>query len=172
MDSKHHTPGEAMGGHAAPAPHPPIPPGAIAYEKTDIDARSITRIAIALAVLTVGSAGIAFGLFRLLGERAEGNDPPPPPLSRPAEGRRPPEPRLQTAPLADLAAIQEEERRALSGYGWADEAGGVARIPIEEAMALYVGQASRSGAQSPAAAPSAPPSPAAPPPPSPQAGHR
>jgi len=171
MDSKHQTPKEAMGGHAAPAPRPVIPPGAIAYEKTDVDARSIVRVAIVLVVLVAGSAGIALGLFRLLGERAEGSDPPPPPLSRPGEGRRAPEPRLQTAPVADLAAMQEEERRALSGYGWADEAGGVARIPIEEAMALYVGQAARSAAASPApsASPSAVPSPS--PVASPRAGH-
>jgi len=165
MDSKHQTPKEAMGGHAAPAPLPVIPPGAIAYEKTDVDARSIVRIVIVLAAIIAGAAGIAFGLFRLLGERAEGSDPPAPPLSRPAEGRRAPEPRLQTAPAADLAAIQEEERRALSGYGWADEAAGVARIPIEEAMALYVGQAARSAAASPAPSPA--PSRARPPSPGP-----
>lgn len=160
---EHKSPAEAMGGHAAPAPLPVIPPGAIAYEKTDVDARSIVRIAIVLAVVIAGAAGIAFGVFRLLGERAERNDPPPPPLSRPAEGRLAPEPRLQTAPPADLAAVQEEERRALSGYGWADEAAGIARIPIEEAMALYVGQAARPLA---AAAASPPPSP------SPPAGRR
>ena len=160
MDLDKKTPAEAMGGHEAPAPRPAIPPGAIAYEKTDIDAGGILRIAIALAVLTAGAAGIAFGVFRLLGEREERNDPPAPPLSRPAEGQRAPEPRLQTAPAADLAVLQEEERRALAGYGWADEAGGVARIPIEEAMALYVGQAVRSQAMT-AASPS----------PSPPAGH-
>ena len=141
---------------------PAIPPGSIAYEKTDVDARSIVRIAIVFAVLTAGSAGMALGVFRLLGARAERNDPPPPPLSRPAEGRLAPEPRLQTAPAAALAALQEEERRALAGYGWADEAGGIAHIPIEEAMALYAGEAARS-----ASAPSPSPSPS----PSPQAGH-
>ena len=161
MDTERKTPAEAMGGHAPPAPMPVIPPGAVAYEKTDVDARSIVRVGMVLAVVTVGAVGIAFGLFRFLGERVERNDPPPPPLSRPAEGRQAPEPRLQTAPAADLAAVQEEERRALAGYGWADEAAGVARIPIEEAMALYVGQAAQ-----PLAAAAASPSP------SPQAGQR
>ncbi len=157
MDARHQTPKEAMGGHEPPAPRHVIPPGEIAYEKTDIDARSVTRIAIVLAVVAIASAGVAFGVFRLLGERAERNDPPPPPLSRPAHsGPGAPEPRLQTAPVADLAAIQDEERRLLTGYGWADEAGGMGRIPIEEAMALYVGQAARpSPAPQPAASPSA-----------------
>ena len=164
MDSEHKTPREAMGGHAPPAPRPVIPPGTVAYERTDVDARSIARIAIVLAVAIAGSAGVALGLFRLLGERAERNDPPAPPLSRSGGGSRAPEPRLQTAPAADLAALQEEEHRMLAGYGWADEAAGVARIPIEEAMALYVGQAARPQA-APAASPPAAlsPSPSAPP---------
>jgi hypothetical protein len=159
VDIEHKTPAEAMGGHAPPAPLPVIPPGTVGYEKTDADLRVIFRIAIVLAVLTAGAAGVAFGLFRLLGERAESNDPPAPPLGRSAEGRLAPEPRLQTGPAADLAAMQEAERRALSGYGWADEAAGIARIPIEEAMALYVAQAPRSKAE---AAPSPSPSPTAP----------
>lgn len=162
MDSKHETPKEAMGGHQPPAPRAPITPGQIAYEKTDIDPKSITRIAIVLAIATVAAAGIAFGLFQLLAKRSERNDPPPPPLSRPAGMALAPEPRLQTAPVADLAAIQAEDRRALGEYGWADEAAGVARIPIEEAMALYAAQAARLPPASPSPLPS----------PSPQAGPR
>jgi hypothetical protein len=159
MDTRHQTPKEAMGGHHPPAPVPVIAPGQIAYEKTDIDPRSITRIALALTVMTVASAGVAFGVFRLLGEREKGNDPPPPPLSRPARGSQAPEPRLQTAPVADLDALQQGERRALTGYGWADEAAGVARIPIDEAMALYVARGAAPLPAPSAAAPSPVPSP-------------
>ncbi len=104
----------------------------------------------------------AFGLFRALGAREARQDPPPPPLGRSDEGRLPPEPRLQTAPAGELAALVEDEQRALTGYGWVDEKAGVARIPIEEAMALFVG-----GMRAPAAAaaPSgAPPSGMSPPP--------
>jgi hypothetical protein len=157
MDIKHETPKDAMGGHLPPAPHAPIPPGEIAHERTDIDPKSVTRIATVLAIGTVVAAGIAFGLFQLLANRSERNDPPPPPLSRPAGTALAPEPRLQTAPVQDLAAIRAEDRRALGEYGWADEARGVARIPIEEAMALYAAQAARPGPASPAPAPSASP---------------
>ena len=151
MDSRHQTPKEAMGGHQPPAPHAPIPPGQIAHERTDIDPKSVTRIASVLAIATVVAAGIAFGLFQTLVKRTERNDPPPPPLSRPAGTALAPEPRLQTAPVVDLAAIQAEDRRVLAGYGWADEAAGVARIPIEDAMALYAAQAARLPPASPAA---------------------
>jgi hypothetical protein len=162
MDLKHETPKDAMGGHEPPAPRPVIPPGTVAYEKQDVNTRSILRVAIVLGVMTTAAAGAAFGLFRLLVAHEAKGDPPPPPLGRPLEGRLAPEPRLQTAPAADLAVVREEERRLLGSYGWADEATGVARIPIEEAMALYVGQARPAPAASPAASPAPSPSPAAP----------
>ncbi len=167
MDLKHETPKEAMGGHEPAAPLPVIPPGTVAYEKTDVSAGSILRIGVILTVVTIAAAGAAFGLFRLLVTHEERNDPPAPPLARPAEGRRAPEPRLQTAPASDLAAVQDEERRALASYGWADEASGVARIPIEEAMGLYVDQAARAATTpqpmpSPSPSHLSPPSPAIP----------
>ena len=116
-------------------------------------------MATVLIVISVLAAVGAFGLFRALGAREARQDPPPPPLGRSDEGRLPPEPRLQTAPAGELAALVEDEQRALTGYGWVDEKAGVARIPIEDAMALFVG-----GMRAPAAAPAASPSAMSPPP--------
>jgi len=48
----------------------------------------------------------------------------------------PPEPRLQAAPEADAAEMRAAEEEFLNSYGWVDEEAGIARIPIEEAMAL------------------------------------
>ena len=158
MDARHQTPAEAMGGHDKPAPHPPIPPGAVAYEKMDADPGSIVRVAAILIAISILATAAAFFLFRGLGSRAARQDPPPPVLGRSGEGQLPPEPRLQTAPASELLALRAEERRALSGYGWADEAAGVARIPIDEAMALYAAGMRAPGA---APAPSAAPQPAA-----------
>ncbi len=166
MDMEKKTPEEAMGGHQPPAPRPPIPPGTVAYEKTDVDPKSIVRVALVLIVVTVFAAVGGFALFRLLGTREAREDPPPPPLGRSEEGRLPPAPRLQTAPASELAALREEERLALNGYGWADEPTGMARIPIEEAMALYVG-----GMRAPAPPLAASPAPGTAPPP-PPAEHR
>ena len=164
MDLDKKTPAEAMGGHAPPAPRPPIPPGTVAFEKEDADPRSIVRVATALIVVSILAAVGAFAVFRALGAREARQDPPPPPLGRSEEGRLPPEPRLQTAPAGELAALVEEEQRALTGHGWVDEKAGVARIPIEEAMALFAG-GMRAPAAAPAATPSgAPPSGTSPPP--------
>ena len=164
MDLDKKTPAEAMGGHAPPAPRPAIPPGTVAFEKEDADPRSIVRVATVLIIISVLAAVGAFGLFRALGARQARQDPPPPPLGRSEVGRLPPEPRLQTAPPAELAALVAEEQRALAGHGWADEKAGVARIPIEEAMALFAG-GMRAPASTPTAAPSgAPPASLSPPP--------
>ena len=96
MDLKHETPKQAMGGHEPAAPLPVIPPGTVAYEKTDVNAKSIIRIGIVLAVVTVAAAGAAFGLYRLLVVHEERNDPPPLICPRPSP-RMPPCPRTRNA---------------------------------------------------------------------------
>jgi len=50
-------------------------------------------------------------------------------------------PMLQTAPQPDLAAYKVEKQQALHALGWVDAASGVARVPIEVAMALQVARA-------------------------------
>lgn len=49
-----------------------------------------------------------------------------------------PRPRLQNDPHADLLALRERENEELTNYGWIDKQGGVARIPIADAMQLIV----------------------------------
>lgn len=50
----------------------------------------------------------------------------------------PSEPRLQSDPPDDLAAVQSLQRMRLDRYQWIDRAHTVARIPIRRAMALTV----------------------------------
>ncbi len=52
----------------------------------------------------------------------------------------PPAPRLQPHPDNDLTALREEKRALLDGYLWTDESHQFARIPIERAMQIYVGE--------------------------------
>jgi hypothetical protein len=49
-----------------------------------------------------------------------------------------PEPRLQTAPQVDLAAMRAREDAELNTYGWVDRQAGVVRLPIEKAMDLVL----------------------------------
>ena len=49
-----------------------------------------------------------------------------------------------------LAKIQEENKALTTGYGWADQAKGTVRIPLERAMELAVAKLSAQGAPRPA----------------------
>ena len=65
-----------------------------------------------------------------------------------AAGDRPPpriegDVRLQRQPARDIAAFAAEKRRLIESYGWVDRERGIARIPIERAMAIL---AAKSGA--------------------------
>ncbi|ALJ37054.1 hypothetical protein D9623_15720 [Azospirillum brasilense] len=48
----------------------------------------------------------------------------------------PPPPRLQGSPARDLQAFRAAEGKELHTLGWVDRGAGLARIPIEDAMAL------------------------------------
>lgn len=50
--------------------------------------------------------------------------------------------KLQPRPQDDIAAFRADKERLLSTYGWVDRAHGVARIPIDRAMALVAQGAS------------------------------
>jgi hypothetical protein len=47
----------------------------------------------------------------------------------------PPAPRLQARPEDEHAAFRAEEERLLTTWGWTDRAAGLARVPVERAMA-------------------------------------
>jgi hypothetical protein len=60
---------------------------------------------------------------------------PPTTLESPAFGGAP-EPRLLTNEPRNLQQVRGRASDVLQGYGWVDERGGVARIPIEQAKKL------------------------------------
>ncbi|HSQ02607.1 MAG TPA: hypothetical protein VLN59_01150 [Burkholderiales bacterium] len=60
---------------------------------------------------------------------------------------RPADPVLESAPQTDRAQYAAEKKKLLESYGWVEPQQGIARIPIERAMALLVarGNATRGG---------------------------
>jgi hypothetical protein len=70
-------------------------------------------------------------------------------------------PLLQPAPQPDREAYLAEKRRLLASYGWVDRQAGIARIPLDDAMALL---AARGGAARPAHGQPAPTAPGRTPP--------
>jgi hypothetical protein len=109
----------------------------VMHEDSDIDVATVLKFGVGLFVTVVVCAVVVWGAFRFLERGASARDPQVSPLARPA-GQLPPGPRLETNEPGALAAFRAEEEKALGGYGWVNQLGGVTRIPIAEAKKLLV----------------------------------
>ena len=109
------------------------------HERTDVTVRPIVVAAAVLVAVTLAAFVVVAVQLRLLASQAARRDPVPSPLaaSRPA---LPPEPRLQTAPGADLEAMRAAENEILGSYAWIDRQAGVVRIPLARAQELLAAE--------------------------------
>jgi len=128
----------------------------IDYERKDVDTEGVLHVGAVVIVVTILSSVLVLFLFNFMVDRARKADPPNPPLARHEQGRKPPEPRLQEMPFKDISELRADERQLLEASGWVDEASGIARIPIAQAMKIVA----ETGLPRWAAAPQASPSPA------------
>ena len=108
----------------------------VRYEKRDIKPGSVTKVGIAIGIVTVVVVAALVPFMRFLGSWEARKDPPGAALERHEPGRRPPEPRLQERPTADMDALRAEEDAILASYGWVDDEAGTVRIPVEAAMRI------------------------------------
>lgn len=104
----------------------------------DLSLRGIVGFAVGLVVVIVLAAAAVWFVAGRLRARSVAGDPPPPALREARQPAEPPGPRLQTDPFQDLAELRAAEDEVLAGWGWADEAAGLARVPVEKAIELYV----------------------------------
>lgn len=79
--------------------------------------------------------------------------PPRMALEAASERRLPTGPRLQADPEAELEAMRHELETHLESFGWTDEAGGLAYIPIDKAMDRVVEEGLPAAKPAPAPAP-------------------
>ena len=107
----------------------------VAHEDVDIDVGAVLKFGAGLFVTVVVCALIVGGIFKLFVSQAAARDPQISPLARPA-GQLPTGPRLLTDEPGALAKFRAEETRALDGYGWVDQLGGVTHIPVADAKKL------------------------------------
>jgi hypothetical protein len=108
------------------------------HEETDVNVGRVFGVAAGLAALTAAAFVIVWLLFLYLDRREAAGTAAAPPLAEGQGLRQPPEPRLQTAPRADLRTFRAQEDALLDTYQWADKSAGTVRIPISEAMKLVV----------------------------------
>lgn len=113
----------------------------------DINLKAIVVTGISLALLIALSMLFMWWMAKGLKRVEVAQDPPPRPIPEAVGRQLPPEPRLQGAPGSafeekqgspelELQQMRAEEERALTSYEWVDEAGGVARIPVERAIEI------------------------------------
>jgi hypothetical protein len=105
-------------------------------EHSDVNIGGIFGFAAGLLVVAVVIHLLVYVLFRYFDARESRQTTPQFPLAIAEENRVPPEPRLQTDPRGDLAALRAKEDETLTTYGWVDRNAGVVRIPIDEAIRL------------------------------------
>jgi hypothetical protein len=122
----------------------------VGHEDSDIDVGTVLRFSGGLFMTVVVCAVIVWGVFRVFEHAAAARDPQLSPVARPA-GQLPPGPRLETNEHAALAKFRVEDEKAIDGYGWVNQPGGVTHIPIAEAKKLLAqrGLPSRGAAADP-----------------------
>ena len=106
----------------------------VAHEHSDVAVKPLLMFALGLAAVTGFVMLLMAGLFSVLEGQAAKNDPVLSPHAQPS-GQLPPMPRIQDN-LNEPAVLhkqREMEAQTLAEYGWIDQAGGVARLPIAEA---------------------------------------
>ncbi len=106
----------------------------------ELNLRGILWTGVGLALLLAVSAVLMWPLSDFFRDRSKAADPPPPLLPEARIQPQPPEPRLQTAPEADLRALRAEEDEQLSTWAWADRAEERARVPIERAIEILAAE--------------------------------
>lgn len=135
---RHHEPGEEDLLHNVDVEH----------EHRDIDVKMVVGSIVVLVVVVLVSQVLMWALFGLFERQAVASDPQvsplaAPPADMPKTTRESPffnpgvgGPPLMTNEPMGLSRQHDEEQKRLRGYGWVNQAGGVAYMPIEEAKKL------------------------------------
>ena len=155
----------------------------VAHEESDVAVRPLLWFVGGLTAFTVIVCVAVWIMFMYFLNREQSQELKPSPLARQGEERLPPEPRLQLAPgwqvttddgerhnlsyenrpdgvpqpQSEYWIVSDEWRRELEGYGWADQQAGTVRVPVNDAIKLYVERRNAGQGQQPAGA-QAPPS--------------
>lgn len=117
-------------------PAPPVDEGAsLGYEPRDVRVGWIVAFAMALAAMVILVLPLTDWIFDRLESSAAQRDAPTSPL---AAKQEPPEPRLESRPAAELAALRRREDEKLTKYRWLNREQGIVQIPVERAIELLV----------------------------------
>jgi hypothetical protein len=122
----------------------------VGHEHRDVNVRAVIGSAVVMVVVAAVCHLLVWGLFRYFEHEAAAKDPLLSPIAVPAAempkttrdspyfDRSVGGPQLMTNEPRGLEAARAEEQKRLHGYGWVNQGGGVAFIPIEEAKKRLV----------------------------------
>jgi hypothetical protein len=147
----------------------------VAHEESDVAVRPLLWFVGGLTLFTLVTCLAMFLMFEFFRSREESQELAPSPLARQGAERLPPEPRLQLAPgwevetdgkrqdlsysadnvghvpqpWSEYLLVNEEWQHELKEYGWADQQAGTVRIPVDDAINLYLERRARQQQQPP-----------------------
>lgn len=107
------------------------------HETSDASVHGIVYAALGLAIGTVLSGLIVYGIFQYLANHPV-TTAPLNPMAETDRQQFPPAPRVEDHPTVEVKDLHLQEDRILSTYGWTDKKTGVVRIPIDRAMELQL----------------------------------
>jgi hypothetical protein len=109
----------------------------LGHEPSGANVRAVGQTGAGLAAVVLVALVITAGLMKLYATVDDVS--PGAPVSEQAP-RSPGFPELNPDQPVELHNLRERESRLLDGYGWADRAAGVARIPIDQAMKIIAAE--------------------------------
>lgn len=116
-----------------PSGQKPVPGTDSAFEHVDAAPSSLIKFGIGLAVILI----VVFVAMRFAWSGFMKMSPAGENASPMTDARiLPPRPRLQTDPQKEIHDYCEQQYATLNSYGWVDQTAGIARIPIDRAIAL------------------------------------
>ncbi|WP_428484792.1 hypothetical protein [Rhodopila sp.] len=125
-------------GRGEPSTPPSAQAAAHGFETEDMSARDMTWLVFSLGASVAVSIGILLLMLTYFHSRNEAAQPRLTPEQQ--AQIEPPAPGLQANPADELRQQRAREGALLHGYAWLDSNHTRARIPIDRAMALTVGQ--------------------------------
>jgi hypothetical protein len=116
------------------------------FEREDLGAKPILIFLLALIIGCVVVALVLKGLYSYLDSYQNHHQAAQSPLVQqtttdtrnvePGDIEKFPQPRLESDETTEINDFRMQEEQTLNSYGWVDQQAGVARIPIDRAMAL------------------------------------
>ena len=124
----------------------------VTHEASDVNVGGIVKFVVGLTIFTIAVQVLMWGMFRFLNSQEEGKEPSPGPMAMTEQERRPPDPKLQSAPgfgvkLENGQWVPLENREPQAEYrvlreqwdqtlkeGARDQSGKIVGLPIDQAM--------------------------------------